>query len=337
MWFMSDPAHWVKKVVTHWEKSKRDGKPGARYLRIPDHLVQPVLKRCAPPAPHVHQSLERGGTVGIEWYCRVLGRCYAIMGGAHQPRFHRLDDPRLQELRDILALVRAWHAYNAARPNLAAGQKSARGFSHQLLWDTQIMIEGFLGLLSDLQVRHGSFIVRVRMLNQDSLESMFGRIRMACGSGNDPTMLKVLQAATRAEEVAIARADIRNRRIEQSTNSGQAGAVGLPQPGAWIDRHRIVLEHRSSARPKGWTRSWRTARSRPRATRRAKLLWHHLITRCCGRRCVRCRCATRSGNVHSGESSCTGSRPRSTSTALASRACASGSQSPCCVARRTRP
>ena len=91
----------------------------------------------------------------------------------------------MQELRDILALVRAWHAYNAARPNLAAGQKSARGFSHQLLWDTQIMIEGFLGLLSDLQVRHGSFIVRVRMLNQDSLESMFGRIRMACGSGND--------------------------------------------------------------------------------------------------------------------------------------------------------
>ena len=79
--FMSDPAHWVKKVVTHWEKSKRDGKPGARYLRIPDHLVQPVLKRCAPPAPHVHQSPERGGTVGIEWYCRVLGRCYAIMGG----------------------------------------------------------------------------------------------------------------------------------------------------------------------------------------------------------------------------------------------------------------
>ena len=40
MWFMSDPAHWVKKVVTHWEKSKQGGKPGARYLRIPDHLVQ---------------------------------------------------------------------------------------------------------------------------------------------------------------------------------------------------------------------------------------------------------------------------------------------------------
>ena len=151
---------------------------------------------------------------------------------------------RLQELRDILALVRARHAYNAARPDLAAAQKAARGFSHQLLWDTQIMIEGFLGLLSDLQVRHGSFIVRVRMLNQDSLESLFGRIHMACGSGNDPTMLKVLQSATRAEDVAVANAGIRNRRTEQNTNSGQAGAVGLPQPGAWIDRHRVVLERR---------------------------------------------------------------------------------------------
>jgi hypothetical protein len=251
MWFMSDPAHWVKKVVTHWEKSKQGGKPGARYLRIPDHLVQLVLKRCPPPAPHAHQSPERGATVGIEWYCRVLGRCYAIMGGAHQPRFQRLDDPRLQELRDILALVWAWHAYNAARPDLAAAQKAARGFSHQLLWDTQIMIEGFLGLLSDLQVRHGSFIVRVRMLNQDSPESLFGRIRMACGSGNDPTMLKVLQSATRAEDVAVARAGIRNRRTEQNTNSGQAGAVGLPQPGAWIDRHRVVLERRVGRTPQG--------------------------------------------------------------------------------------
>ena len=240
IWFMSDPAHWVKKVVTHWEKSSRGGKPGARYVRIPDHLVQPVLKRCAPPAPHMHQSPERGATVGIEWYCRVLGRCYAIMGGAHQPRFRRLDDPRLQELRDILTLLRAWHEYNAGLPDLTPAQRSARGFSHQLFWDTQIMIEGFLGLLSDLQARHGEFIVRVRMLNQDSLESLFGRIRMACGSGNDPTMVKVLQAALRAEELAAARARIRDRYMERKTNSGQAGAVGLPQPGAWMDRHRIV-------------------------------------------------------------------------------------------------
>ena len=254
MWFMSDPAHWVKKVVTHWEKSKQGGKPGARHLRIPDHLVQLVLRRCPPPAPHAHQSPERGATVGIEWYCRVLGRCYAIMGGAHQPRFQRLDDPRLQELRDILALVRAWHAYNAARPGLTAAQKAARGFSHQLLWDTQIMIEGFLGLLSDLHARHGSFIVRVRMLNQDSLESLFGRIRMACGSGNDPTMLKVLQSATRAEDVAMARADIRNRRIEQNTNSGQAGAVGLPKPGAWISRLRVVLDRNVAPTSQGLDR-----------------------------------------------------------------------------------
>ena len=66
----------MKKVVTHWEKSKQGGKPGARHLRIPDHLVQLVLRRCPLPAPHAHQSPERGATVGIEWYCRVLGRCY---------------------------------------------------------------------------------------------------------------------------------------------------------------------------------------------------------------------------------------------------------------------
>jgi len=291
MWFMSDPAHWVKKVVTHWEKSKHNGKPGARYLRIPDHLIQVVLKRCPPPAPHAHQTPERGRTVGMEWYCRVLGRCYAIMGGAHQPFFRRLDDPRLQELRDILSLVREWHKYNASLPAITSSEKSARGFSHQLLWDTQIMIEGFLGLLEDLQTRHGSFVVRVRMLNQDSLESLFGRIRMACGSGNDPTMLKVLQAARRAEEVAAARADIRNRHMEQRTNSGQAGAVGLPQPGAWINRHRIVLPpnfsaictHGLAAQPMDHEVLWQTlreiqGRDERRQQRFGRKLMHWLTT-----------------------------------------------------------
>ena len=65
----------------------------------------------------------------MEWYCRVLGRCYAIMGGAHQPFFRRLDDPRLQELRDILSLVREWHKWTCTscvrlvKPNLPMGEQ----------------------------------------------------------------------------------------------------------------------------------------------------------------------------------------------------------------------
>ena len=249
LWFMSDPAHWVKKVVTHWEKSKAGG---TRHLQIPDYLVQLVLSRCPPPAPHAAQRPERGDTVGMEWYCRVLGRCYTLMAATRQPYYRSLDDPRLQELRDILALVRAWHEYNAQLPDLSAKERSSRGFSHQLYWDTQIMIEGFLGLLDDLHSRHGSFVVRVRMLNQDSLESLFGRIRMACGSGRDPSMVKMLQATIRAEDVAEAQAGVKNARIMAKTNSGQAGGIGwgpapaAAQPGApgdWMERLRIRLPH----------------------------------------------------------------------------------------------
>ena len=247
LWFMSDPAHWVKKVVTHWEKSKVGG---TRHLQIPDHLVQVVLRRCPPPINLVPQQHESGKTVGEEWYCRVLGRCYSLMAATRQPYYRGLDDERLQELRDILALVRAWHEYNAQLPNLTAKERSSRGFSHQLFWDTQIMIEGFLGLLDDLHQRHGSFVVRVRMLNQDSLESLFGRIRMACGSGNDPSLLKMLQAVIRAEDVAETMAGIKNARVLARTNSGQAGGIGVGwappaagKPGTWIDRLRIVLPH----------------------------------------------------------------------------------------------
>ena len=45
LWCMSDPAHWVKKVVTHWKKSRPGG---TRHLQIPEHLVQLVLGQCPP-------------------------------------------------------------------------------------------------------------------------------------------------------------------------------------------------------------------------------------------------------------------------------------------------
>ena len=242
IWFMSDPAHWIKKVVTHWEKSKYGG---PRHLLIPDFLVQLVLVRCPPPAGYQQRVPEWGMTCGIEFYCRVFGRLYMLMAASHQQHYTSLTDPRLQELRDILTLVRAWHTHNAQLPGKSAKERSSHGFSHQLFWDTQMMIEGFLGLLEDLQHRHQAFDVRVRMLNQDSLESLFGRIRMACGSGRDPNLLKVLQAIPRAEAVALATAGIRGAGPSaDKTNSGQAGQVGAAPkgyPGAWVDRLRIQL------------------------------------------------------------------------------------------------
>ena len=250
IFFMSDPAHWIKKVVTHWEKSKRGG---ARHLLVPDFLIQLILARCPPPAPHQQQQPERGATCGMEWYCRVFGRVYELLGGSHEPLFRshakdgsglcRLTPPRLEELQAALSIVRAWHAHNSQLPGLSAKQRASHGFSHQLFWDTQMMIEGFLGLLADLQQRHGGYVVRARMLNQDSLESLFGRIRMACGSGRDPSLLKVVQAVPREEDRALARAGMRAGYARaRSTNSGQVGQVGgASGPPAWLDRRRIVL------------------------------------------------------------------------------------------------
>eukprot|EP00966_Prymnesium_polylepis_P080963 1875535-Prymnesium_polylepis.1 len=139
---MSDPSHWVKKIVTHWEKSASGSM--TRELRIPDHLVQMILERCPPPAPLVRPGPERGETTGIECYCRVMGRLYVLLAASGQP-FYRTSDPargpRLQEIRDILTWVREWHSYNAQLPRLTPKERAARGFSHQLLWDTNMMIE----------------------------------------------------------------------------------------------------------------------------------------------------------------------------------------------------
>ena len=272
IWFMSDPAHWIKKVVTHWEKSKPGG---VRYLRIPDFLVQLVLSRCPPPDGHVHRNPEYGSSCGMEFYCRVFGRLYMLMGASRQQHYESLTDERLQELRDILAIVRAWHAHNAQVVGETAKQRASRGFSHQLFWDTQMMIEGFLGLLHDLASRHGGmFNVRVRMLNQDSLESLFGRVRMSCGSGRDPSMLKVLQAIPREEAKALATAGLHaSGRAVSMTNSGQAGIVPAAvkgTPGAWVERLRIrlpldfarqCLDARKPGAPSSHEVLWQTLRS----------------------------------------------------------------------------
>lgn len=92
-------------------------------------------------------------------------------------------DQRIQELRDINEWVRLWHDYNrssATNTTLSAGAKSAKGFSHQLLFDTSCCIQGFLGLLKDLEQRHGTGDAKAgtgvrliaRKLTQDALESM---------------------------------------------------------------------------------------------------------------------------------------------------------------------
>lgn len=70
IWFMSDPAHWVKKVVTHWEKSKPGG---CRYLVVPDFLVQLVLA-------HTQREGAKGGRGGGagEGARRMPGRFCAL-------------------------------------------------------------------------------------------------------------------------------------------------------------------------------------------------------------------------------------------------------------------
>jgi hypothetical protein len=237
-----------------------------------------VLQRCPPDARHTPRKPEYGRTVGMEWYCRVFGRLYELLGGSRQPLYcshdqdgvspHLWTPPRLDEMRAILSIVRAWHAHNAQLPGLSAKQRASRGFSHQLFWDTQIMIEGFLGLLDDLKQRHGRYVVRARMLNQDSLESLFGRIRAACGSGHDPTMIKVLQAAPRAEAVALARANLR-------TNVAGAGRVGVAPAKAdpaWLQRLRIVLPP-----PAEFAQRCRTARGVPEGPHSShEVLWQVL-------------------------------------------------------------
>jgi len=68
-----------------------------------------------------------------------------------------------------------------------------------------MQIEGFLDMLHDQVKRHGSCCVLPRLISQDSLESFFGSLRYACGSGNHPELLKVINAVLAVEAQREAR------------------------------------------------------------------------------------------------------------------------------------
>ena len=138
-------------------------------------------------------------TTGEEWYIRFFRRCYDLLASSQQDLYESADpllEPRMRELRDILTTIRAWHATMEHVGDLTgtrAGERHRQFLSHQLFWDMQSMIEGFIGLVEYREQRWGGCAgVRARSCSQDSLESLFGRLRMACGSGQAVSMIKAV-------------------------------------------------------------------------------------------------------------------------------------------------
>ena len=82
-----------------------------------------------------------------------------------------------------------------------------------------MQIEGFLAMLEDQIERHGDCCVLPRLISQDSLESLFGCIRHACGGSNHPEFLKVAAAAVAVEERQASRRRTTASR-KRKTNSG---------------------------------------------------------------------------------------------------------------------
>ena len=76
----------------------------------------------------------------------------------------------VKRLHFILSVVGKWHQYNMTmrvageQPSNAERQKW--GLSHQLLFDFECMIEGFIGLLADLESRYKKVAVLARKINQ---------------------------------------------------------------------------------------------------------------------------------------------------------------------------
>ena len=283
LFFVSDPAHALKKPTNNWETS-HEGKSAKRCMRIPDPLVQAILKQVhQPKADRViaeQQSLATRAsaqqppttahqppttaqpstqeetkiaflaakTEGIEAYMYVFGRIYEHMtdhkpymaaGDAAHERLEK--DKRVVELRFLLNFLRQWHYYNHTidvGEEKTPAQRALWGLSHQLFFDVQLEIEGFLDLLHDQISVHGSVSMKPRKLSQDSLESLFGCIRYACGGGDHPELLTVVKGARRAEEKSAAKHRV-NLQRKRKRNSGVTDEARTKMMTSW-ERERAT-------------------------------------------------------------------------------------------------
>ena len=246
IFLISDPSHGGKKARNNLNSSGALADT-TKNMRVPAWLLIAVLSFFQPVGA---VDTYQGATVGIEWYFRIFGRLYFLMASGTQDLYFSSDptvDTRIQEMLDILRILRAWHDCTEHYGTLE-GTNSTVTHSHfisqQLYYDIQTMIEGFIGLLAYRSAQWGrNGAVRARCISQDSLESLFGRLRFACGGGNTLGMFRACHALP-LEDV---RTQERWRRksplggpAASGTNSGAvhgSGGGGLPHSA------RITLPH----------------------------------------------------------------------------------------------
>jgi hypothetical protein len=279
IFFISDPSHFIKKVVNHWEKSASSGT--RRHLRVPEFIMQAILKHFPPPgmaaSPDLNWNHTPWHSAGEEFYIRLFRRVYDLLASRRQTLYDSVTDSRIGELKTALQLVRAWYECNehiGEVLEMSATDCHSHFLSHQLYWDIQCMIEGFIGLIQYRETRWGKAAVRARNCSQDSLESLFGRIRMACGSGQSVSMIKAVQALPRED----ARTQVRwAAKCRNNTNSGRSGSnvpvgnsgrSGLPDseqirpvPSDFDAQKARVLACTKDSLPTLWPIYWATLRA----------------------------------------------------------------------------
>ena len=181
-----------------------------------------------------HRKARSDVTSGL---LRSMGRAYTLLTHRH-PYDGNPANPYIKELQFILSVVRnKWHQYNMTmrvageQPSNAERQKW--GLSHQLLFDFECMIEGFIELLADLKSRYkkscrsstqdqpgacqpriafapppphvspsvsAAPLIVLTTCAQDLLESLFDSLRYSVGGGSALSHYKVETGIGRVQE-----------------------------------------------------------------------------------------------------------------------------------------
>ena len=227
---LSDSVVCVHKVPSYVSTTTyQDGEK--RRLLLPE-LHADAIHASIPPLFNGPAPLRSGTagpneeTYGEEAYLYVMRRIYELMN-SYEPYSagEQQNEPRLMELRFILKWLTSWRKYNDlidVGHSVSATERAMWGLSHQLWFDLECSIEGFIGLINAMVANYGAgkVFVRGRALNQDTLESMFSSLRYLCGGGSDPSAYQVMASADPAEQQRRDKQQVTQSR-KRKANSGE--------------------------------------------------------------------------------------------------------------------
>ena len=169
-------------------------------LRMRVRLAAQVLSKSMANALAMRNDPELEETAN---FCEIIDKWFDCLNGRYSGQEIQTKKPELAAYKlandwrlnwlegTFLAWLSEWEAQVMAIPNLTRTERNHLLLSYQTMEGLRITTKSFVVLIPILLGENGAEFILPEKLNQDRLESFFGKIRRSVGDSDNPTVYEV--------------------------------------------------------------------------------------------------------------------------------------------------